>query len=102
MPYAEVRLWASAELFPARRVGEARPPRTTLRGTSDAVVRHPSRLPATQAGSHRPLSLGEGLCLELFEFGRGDRALVEQSLSCGDLFRSIAARPRNVFDVGLG
>src|SRR5829696_6828307 len=101
MPYAEVRLWASAELFSARRVAKRVPTATTLRGTSDVIVRHRPACPRRRRDRIGRDALGEGLCLELFEFGRGDRALVEQSLGCGDLFRRVA-RPCNVLDIGLG
>src|SRR5215218_1475680 len=97
MPYGEVGPWAFADLS-ISGVARAR-----LGGQdSDLAFSCGHSLPG-RGGRDGPLSaLGEGLCLELFELGRGDRALVEQSLSCGDLFRSIAAGPCNVFYVGLG
>jgi hypothetical protein len=99
MPYVEVGLWASAELFSARGVAK-RVPGLDFEEPSTRFVRHHPSCPRSRQ-DRIGNALGEGLCLELLEFGRGDRALVEQSLGCGDLFRRVAL-PRNVLDVGLG
>ena len=101
MRYAEVGPWASAELFSACR-GATRVLGPDLEEPQTRFVRHHAAYPRRSQDRIGRDALGEGLCLELFELGRCDRALVEQSLSRGDLFRGIAARPRNVFDVGLG
>ena len=99
MPYAEVGPWAFADLSIS---GVARPVLGGQDSDLGAFRVATSCLPGRGRRDEPRSALGEGLCLELFELGRGDRALVEQSLSCGDLFCSIAARTRNVFDVGLG
>ena len=99
MLYAEVGLWVSAELFSARR--GRRVQGQDFEEPPTRFVRHHAVCPGRGQDRIGRDALGEGLCLELFEFGRGDRALVEQSLGCGDLFRRIARR-RNVLDIGLG